>query len=127
MSSIPDDLGYSRDQFYRRVKLLTQTGLIQPERGKHNRLILSPRDQFVLRQFREIEQNNAELSLEACLALLRAEILQKELDVTKSQVDYLRAENTALRKALVRYRRWSIRRVWERVKSVFRRGRREQD
>lgn len=126
-SSSPAEFGLSPDQFYRRVRLLRDAGLINPDRGKRNRIILSSTDASVLRDFAKLEQNYPERSLEWCLERFRADLAKKQLEVVESQVNYLRAENTALRKALVRYRRWSVRRVWERFRSLFLVSRRERD
>ena len=114
-----DALGYSQTQFYRRVRLLASARLIQPERGRHNQIILSEQDLRVLREFCTIELNYAEHSLEWCLEHLRAQILEKQLETVTGQANYLRAENTGLRKALVTYRRWTIRRVLDRIKNWF--------
>ena len=89
--------GYSRDQFYRRIKLLTDAGLISPQRGRHNEIILSPKEERILREFRAIEQNSPKLSLDLCLERLQARLLREELENVRSQLDYLRAENKNLR------------------------------
>lgn len=114
--------GYSRDQFYRRVRLLSGAKLLKPDRGKRNELLLSTVDLRVLREFRAVELNYPKLGLEWCLERLRAELLQKKLETAQGQADYLRAENTGLRKALVTYRRWTWKRTLERLRSWFRRG-----
>lgn len=120
-----DFLGYSRTQYYRRIELLTKAELIQPQRGLRNKILLSERDQRVLRQFRTIEQNCEELTMEGRLLALKASLLEEDRDSLKTQVDYLRAENRGLRTALVKYRRWTLRRVLSRVKAFFRRRSRE--
>jgi len=117
------DLGYSRDQYYRRVRLLCHAQLINPARGKHNELLLGSTDRLVLESFRNIELKYAKHSLEWCLEHLKAKTLQERLDRATDQTTYLQAENRALRKSLVKYRRWSIKRLWKRVRSVVRLGR----
>jgi len=114
-----DRAGYSRDQFYRRVRLLSGASLIKPDRGNRNQILLTPQDLRVLREFRTVELNYPKLSLEWCLEHFRAELLQKKLETAQGQADYLRAENTGLRRALVTYRRWTIRRVLARIKRRF--------
>ena len=122
MSSFsPSDLGYSRDQFYRRVRLLADAGLIHVDRGKHNDLLLGPMDGKVLREFRKIELNYPKRGLEWCLEHLRADLLQNRLQTVTNQANYLQSENTALRKSLVTYRRWSMKRLWKRIRSLVRR------
>lgn len=121
-----DRADYSRDQFYRRVRLLSGAALIKPDRGKCNQILLTPQDLRVLRELRAIELNYPKLSVEWCLEHLRADLLQQKLETAQGQADYLRAENTGLRKALVTYRRWTIRRVLDRVRHLFRGRRREQ-
>ena len=121
------DLGYSRDQYYRRVRLLSREGLIHPDRGNHNQLLLTSQDERVLREFRSIEQNSPERSLEWCLEHLKASLLEHQLETVSGQAEYLRAENTGLRKALVSYRRWRIRRIWGRIRHLFRRWHRDEN
>jgi hypothetical protein len=125
MISLPpteDRAGYSRDQFYRRVRLLSTAALIKPDRGNRNQILLSSVDLRVLRELRTIEQSYPKLSVEWCLEHLRAQILEKRLETVTGQADYLRAENTGLRKALVTYRRWTWKRTLDRLRSWFRRG-----
>ena len=113
--------GYSSDQYYRRVRLLARHGLISPTRGRNYRVILSDTDKRTLQRFREIETSN-DLTLEGCITLLELEKVKAKGEVLESQMDYLRAENRALRKALVRYRRWTFKRILERVRSWFWKG-----
>ncbi|HCP31740.1 TPA: hypothetical protein DIT45_00545 [Candidatus Acetothermia bacterium] len=96
--------------------------MIHPDRGRHNQIILSEQDLRVLREFHAIEQNYAELSLEGCLGHLKARLLEEKSEILTDQVAYLRAENRVLQTALVRYRRWTLRRVLARVRAWFRRS-----
>ena len=116
------ELGYSRDQYYRRVRLLARAGVIHPDRGKRNELLLSESDRAILAEFRNIEQNNAKHSLEWCLEHLKAKMLQEQVAGLSRETAHLEAENRALRKALVKYRRWSLRRMWKRIRAVIQRG-----
>ena len=107
------------------MRLLVDAELIHPERGRHNQIILSEQDLRVLREFRAIEQNYAELSLEGRLLHLEMQLLRNKSEVLEEQVTYLRAENRALRTALVKYRRWTLQRVLGRIKALFRRYRKQ--
>ncbi len=126
-TGLTETLDYSQTQFYRRVHLLADAELVHPERGRYNQIILSEQDLRVLREFYAVEQNYAELSLEGCLGYLKARLLEEKSEILADQVTYLRAENRALKTALVRYRRWTIQRVLERVKKFFHRRWKEQD
>jgi len=121
------DLGYSRDQYYRRVRLLCHAGLINPARGKHNELLLGSTDRLVLESFRDIELKYAKHSLEWCLEHLKAKTLQERLDRATDQATYLQAENRALRKSLVKYRRWSVKRLFGHLKAWLRPGAPKRD
>jgi len=118
----PEYLGYSRTQYYRRIELLTNAGLIAPTRGAHNEILLSEREKSVLRQFLTIEQSCERLTMEGRLQALKASLLETQRDDLQMQVDYLRSENRTLRTALVKYRRWTLNRILARVRTWFRRG-----
>ncbi len=108
-SSLRSDLGLSGDQFYRRVRALVDAGLISPERGIKNKLILSDTDAAVMRQFRAIEQTNTERGIEWCLERLRYELTEAkaaELAARAEQLEetltFQRTENRQLRMALAK-------------------------
>lgn len=111
--------GYSRTQYYRRVDLLAKAGLIQPQRGVHNEILLSEREKSVLRQFLTIEKKHEKLTMEGRLLALKASLLEHERNDLQMQSDYLRAENRTLRKALVKYRRWTLQRILGRIRRWF--------
>jgi len=83
------DLGLSSDQFYRRVRALADAGVIIPERGLKNRLILSPADEAVLRQFRAIEQRYQNRGLEWCAERLRYEIATARAAALEARLEQL--------------------------------------
>jgi len=142
MATLRDDLDLSSDQFYRRVKLLSEAGVIAPERGSKNRLLLSEADEAALRQFVAIERNNQERSLEWCLERLRyeqehgarvsaeqaASKASGDLEWMTSQKKYSMQEVTRLRIQLKRlkgkYRRLRdgsiFRQLWIRIVDRFR-------
>ena len=108
-SSLRSELGLSEDQFYRRVRALVDAGLISPERGLKNRFILSDSDAAVLRQFRAVEQTNAERGLEWCCERLRYELataktaeLEARVEQLGESVAFARTENRQLRMALAK-------------------------
>jgi len=106
-----DTYGYSSDQYYRRVRRLTREGLISPSRGRSYQLLLSEKDETLLRRLREIEVDNEALSIPGCIALLRLGQAEEERDSAQSERDAATAELRATRKALVRYRRWTLKRL----------------
>ena len=112
MASLRTELGLSPDQFYRRVRILTDGELISPERGQKNKLLLASPDESVLRQFRAIEQNNQERSLEWCLEHLRYELERARRETAESSLEFSKHEVRQLRNALVRVRRNPLRRAW---------------
>jgi len=116
-----DTYGYSSDQYYRRVRRLTREGLISPSRGRSYQLLLSEKDETLLRRLREIEVDNEALSIPGCIALLRLGQAEEERDSAQSERDAATAELRATRKALVRYRRWSLRQAIHRVQRWLRR------
>jgi len=71
------ELGYSRDQFYRRVRALTSDGLLHPSRGSHNELILSPEDWAVIERLAALEAERPDLGYRGTLALFGATLLHE--------------------------------------------------
>jgi len=101
------ELGLSSDQFYRRVRALADAGIITPERGLKNKIMLTEADEAVLRQFRAIEQTNQERGLEWCLERLRYELevarasqLEARAAQLESSLDFAHTEVRQLRMAL---------------------------
>lgn len=122
MNSLPSyaDLGLSRDQYYRRVRLLTDAGVITPERGQKNKLLLSSTDEAVLRQFVAIERDNAERGLQWCLEHLRYEIEKEKRIALEQSHRFAMIEVDQLRKMLQKLTRSPWRRL---VKWLRRRSR----
>lgn len=116
-----DRLGYSRDQYYRRVRFLTKHEIISPLRGTHNRLILQSGDEERLRRFRAIEEQYPDYALETCLEVFKKELLRDDIEELAGQRDRLQAQNRALSRALVIYRRWSLKKFLTRILSRVRR------
>lgn len=112
---------YSRDQFYRRVHLLTAAGLIRPLRGRQNQIVLRVDDEERLARFGRIERNHPELGLEACLSMLRSAMLEDENVELRDKVARLEAEKATLTKAIVSYRRWTLPRILANIRRLFRR------
>jgi len=112
------ELGLSSDQFYRRVRALADAGIITPERGLKNKIMLTEADEAVLRQFRAIEQTNQERGLEWCLERLRYEIevakasqLEARTAQLESSLDFAHTEVRQLRMALAIRTRNPLRRL----------------
>jgi len=112
------ELGLSSDQFYRRVRALADAGIITPERGLKNKIMLTEADETVLRQFRAIEQTNQERGLEWCLERLRYEIevakasqLEARTAQLESSLDFAHTEVRQLRMALAIRTRNPLRRL----------------
>jgi len=119
------ELGLSSDQFYRRVRALADAGIITPERGLKNKIMLTEADEAVLRQFRAIEQTNQERGLEWCLERLRYELevakasqLEARAAQLESSLDFAHTEVRQLRMALAIRTRNPLRRFlawWRKV------------
>jgi hypothetical protein len=127
--SLRAELGLSTDQFYRRVRVLLDSGLISPERGVKNKILLTETDAAVLRQFRAIEQMNQEHGLEWCLERLRYELEvanRSELEARAAQLedslDFAHTEVRQLRLALAKRTRNPLRRFLAWVRREIRRG-----
>lgn len=109
------ETGYSRDQFYRRVKWLAKEGEITPYEGAHNKIILTDADYSLLGELRSIEDAHKadEWSLQACLQELRLQRERHEAERLKDKIIATDAHNRSLQKALKRLlgRRYLIRKV----------------
>jgi len=124
-SLLRSELALSGDQFYRRVRALSDAGMISPERGIKNRLLLSETDAAVLRQFRAVEQMNPERGLEWCMERLRYELeagkmaeLAAKTSALEEALTFQRTENRQLRLALAKRTRNPLLRLvswWKRV------------
>jgi len=119
------ELGLSSDQFYRRIRVLVDAGMISPERGLKRKILLTEADEAVLRQFRAIEQTNQERGLEWCLERLRYELevakaaqLEARTAQLESSLDFAHTEVRQLRMALAIRTRNPLRRFmawWRKV------------
>jgi hypothetical protein len=126
--SLRGELGLSTDQFYRRVRVLIDAGMISPERGVKNKILPTETDAAVLRQFRAIEQMNQERGLEWCLERLRYELevaKRSQFETRAAQLedslDFAHTEVRQLRLALAKRTRNPLRRLLALVRRAIRR------
>ena len=131
-SSLASELGLSGDQFYRRVRVLVDAGLIVPERGLRNRILLTDDGAAVLRQFRAVEQRNAERGLEWCVERLRYELEAERVATIagraaelEDRLTFAQTEVRQLRLALAKRTRNPFARVLQSVRRLLRRQSRE--
>jgi len=109
------DLGYSRDQFYRRIRWLTAEGEIAPDKGAHGRILLSAADTATLEAFESIEtaKRPEDWSLGMCLMELRLRRDRDRLASLQGRLVEVQNYNRTLWKALQRLlgRRHPVRRL----------------
>lgn len=122
--SLRDELGLSRDQYYRRVRALVDARLIDPDRGRDNAIILSDDDSEVLRRFCAIEQNHSKRPLAWHIERLRGELLADQLmdeRIRREKAEgSLRLKETEVRQVrMALAKRQRVRRFWKRVLSWF--------
>lgn len=122
-SSLRLELGLSGDQFYRRVRILIDAGLVTTERGVKNQILLKDEHAAVLRQFRAIEQNSQEHSLEWCLERLRYALEATRAKQLEESLTFARIEVNQVRMALTKYKRNPIRRFFRAIALRFTRRR----
>jgi hypothetical protein len=72
-------------------------------------------DELFFIRLRGIENEYPEYSFETCLKILQGRLLEGRINELESEKDMLKIQNRALSRALVVHRRWSLRRVFERV------------
>jgi hypothetical protein len=122
-SSLRSELGLSGDQFYRRVRILIDAGLITTERGTKNQILLKDEHAAVLRQFRAIEQNSQEHSLEWCLERLRYELEAARAKKLEESLTFARIEVNQVRMALAKRTRNPFLRFFRAISFRFSRKR----
>jgi len=71
-------LDMSRDQLYRRIRVLREARLLSPHRGRRNALMLEVADYATLREFSAIEQEYPEMSLLWCVEHLKVLRLKRD-------------------------------------------------
>jgi len=125
------ETGYSRDQFYRRVKWLAKEGEITPYEGAHNKIVLTDADYALLGELQSIEAAHKadEWSLHACLQELRLRRERAEAERLQSKIIATDTHNRALQKTLQRLlgRRRAVKAVIKWWKSLFDRNKNQTE
>src|SRR6056297_509160 len=84
------EIGYSKYQLYRRIDRLEDSGLIDPERGGRNQILLKPEDIRVLRRLAELEDNYN--NIQSAVLELENEILREEVSKLEDKNESLQYE-----------------------------------
>jgi hypothetical protein len=120
--------GYSRDQFYRRIRWLRKEGELAPLEGAKGKILLTAADVAFLEELRAVETAHPDWSLATCLADLRRRREQRRAEelagALVARENELRGLSATIRR-LVKQRR---RRWWSGWwKTLRRRLRRRRD
>lgn len=88
---------------YKVVDILGDNGFIKIKRGKYNRILLSPKDFEICKDFLDYQKDVDSLPL--AVSEYEKEQLESELQTTKKEKDKLQRQNRNLRNKLVLVKR----------------------
>jgi len=107
------EIGYSKYQLYRRIDRLEDSGLIDPERGGRNQILLKPEDIRVLRRLAELEDNYN--NIQSAVLELENEILREEVSKLEDKNESLQYELVARTNIIQSLRgKW-----WDKLKGIW--------
>lgn len=94
------EVDFSKYQLYRRVERLEGRGLIDPERGGRNQILLSSHDITVLQRLAELEEGSR--NVQSAILQLENEQLQRENERLQDKNQQLQNEIVARNNAIQR-------------------------
>lgn len=86
------EIDFSKYQLYRRIERLQESGLIDPERGGRNQILLSSHDITVLQRLAELEEGSRNV---------QSAILQLENEQLQNENERLQDKNQQLQNEIV--------------------------
>lgn len=87
------EIGYSKYQLYRRIERLENQGLIDPQRGGRNQILLSPHNISVLQRLAELEEGSK--NVQSAILQLENEQLERENERLQDKNEQLQNELVA--------------------------------